>query len=454
MSAPLWTSAEIAAATASTPDGNFRIEGLTFDTREVAAGDLFLALQGTRDGHDFVGDAAVRGATAALVSRRVDVDIPQMVVPDVLQGLCNLGVAARVRAKRRIAVTGSVGKTSVTQAIWQALQLSGSAHGSIKSFNNHIGVPLTLARTPHGTDAAVFEVGMNHPGEIAPLAQMVAPHAAVITTVAPVHIEHFDSEAAIADEKARIFAGLQPGGVAIIPSDTPHTERLMDHATRAGATIATFGRQGRDARVLNVSDIDCGIAVTAQIKDRAVSFTVGVPGAHWANNGLAVLLALDAIGEDLVHGIAALKHYRPMRGRGAISTLRLPQGDVTLIDDSYNANPASMRASLATLARHPGRRLVAFTDMLELGSHSDAAHADLAPPVAAADVALVYCAGPAMQVLFDAVPKSRQALWSLDVVALGNALLRDVRGGDVVLVKGSNGSKAAQIVTMLEGAQR
>ena len=452
MSTALWTLADIAAATGGDVIGQAEISGLQFDSRLVEAGDLFLALSGARDGHDFIAAARAKGAAAALVSQPVAGDLPHVRVPDVLRGLQDMAVAARVRAARRIAVTGSVGKTSVTQAILRALQLAGSAHGAVKSFNNHIGVPLTLARTPHGTDAGVYEVGMNRPGEIAPLAALVAPHVAVITTVAAVHIENFASEDAIADEKAAIFSGLVTSGTAILPADNPHAARLRLAASAAGAQVLDFGRTATAGRILDHRDTAQGSVLTAEIMGQPLQLTLGVQGAHWAGNAVAVLLVLAACGMDLQHGVQALARYRPLRGRGAQMALTLPGGAITLIDDSYNANPASMRAAFATLALHAGRRVAVLTDMLELGALSADAHAGLAQPLVDADVARVYCAGPEMRRLFDALPKSRQALWCSDAEGLVPALLSDLRAGDAVLVKGSNGSRAGRIVTALEDA--
>lgn len=290
---------------------------------------------------------------------------------------------------------------------------------------------------------------MNHPGEIAPLARLVAPHVALITTVAGVHAEAFADEAAIADEKAAIFDGLVRGGVAVIPADNPHAARLSTHANALGVRLLRFGAAGQEARLLSVIEAVDHVMVTAEILGMTCQFRVGAPGGHWAQNALAILLALAAIDVDLVHGFTALETYRPLAGRGAVTNVPVADGQVTLIDDSYNANPTSMRAALATLAHYPGRRIAVLTDMLELGASTEAEHRALAEPILAAGVDAVFCAGPAMRALFDALPKSRQASWRDRVDDLVSDIKTVLKNGDVVLVKGSNGSRAGAIVAAL-----
>jgi UDP-N-acetylmuramoyl-tripeptide--D-alanyl-D-alanine ligase len=455
--APLWTAAEVLTATGGRLQGlAFEATGVTFDSREVKAGDLFVAMKGVRDGHDFVAQAFRAGAVAALTERPIDGG-PTVVVADTLKGLEALGAYARDRAPevRRGAVTGSVGKTSVTQAIRAGLALAGPAHSSVKSFNNHIGVPLTLARMPRDTARAVFEIGMNHPGEIAPLSRMVQPHAACITNVGPVHIEAFaDGEAGVAAEKAEIFAGLGPGGVAVINADLQWFDLLKQAALKQGARVMSFGSDETcDARLIDFQPEAGGARVSARVWGRDYVFTLAQSGFHWGANSLAVLLMLDALDVPVETGLAALSEFAPLSGRGQELLVALDGGAFTLVDESYNANPLSMKATLASLgARRPsgdGRRIVALTDMLELGSHSAALHAGLAEAIDAAQVDLVFLAGEQMKHLWDALPAARRAGWAADAAEIAPEVARSVRPGDLVMVKGSNGSKAATIARAL-----
>jgi UDP-N-acetylmuramoyl-tripeptide--D-alanyl-D-alanine ligase len=457
---PLWTSEEIAAAVGGSLHGPaFAATGVTFDSREVAPGDLFVALAGERDGHAFIPMAFERGAVGVLATHAVDGG-PAVVVPDTLKGLEALGMAARKRAPaRRAAVTGSVGKTSVTQAIAAGLRLAGHAHSSVKSFNNHIGVPLTLARMPRDTRRAVFEIGMNHSGEITPLSRLVAPHVAVVTTVGPVHIENFaDGEEGVARAKAEIFDGLEPGGVAILNADDRWFPLLRDAARAKGAKVLCFGRDPAcEAVVGGVETGEGGATVVGVLNGRALRFPIAQSGAHWGHNSMAVLLALDALGIATETGLEALAAYAPLAGRGAESTLRLPPshqggGAITLIDESYNANPISMAAALATLGRRSGRRIAVMTDMLELGPQAQAMHAALAQAAVAADVAQVFTAGPLMQALHDALPPERRGGWALTAQELAPMVQAALSPGDVVMVKGSNGSRASAVVAALRTA--
>ena len=392
---PLWSAAEVAAATGGVLHGDDRpITSLTYNSREIVPGDLFLALKGERDGHQFAGSAFASGAAAALVEHAVEGG-PCVVVPDTLRGLEALGVAARERAPhvKRGAVTGSVGKTSVTQAIKAGLDLAGPAHGSIKSYNNHIGVPLTLARMPVETQRAVFEIGMNAPGEIAPLSRFVAPHAACVTTVGPVHIEAFaDGEAGVAREKATIFQGLVPGGAAVANGDVAFSAILCDAAKAVGARLLTFGSDaGHDARLLDFRPDAEGAAVAAELFGRRIDYRLAQSGAHWGLNSLCVLLMLDALDVTLETGLEALAGFQPLAGRGQTRTVTTPDGAFTLIDESYNANPLSMAAGFKTLGARLtlGRRVVVLTDMLELGEQSRDLHEGLAGPIDAAGLDLV-----------------------------------------------------------------
>ena len=456
---PLWSAAEVAAATGGVLHGDDRpITGLTYNSREIVPGDLFLALKGERDGHQFASGAFASGAAAALVENEVDGG-PCVVVPDTLRGLEALGVAARERAPhvRRAAVTGSVGKTSVTQAIKAGLDLAGPAHGSIKSYNNHIGVPLTLARMPVETRRAVFEIGMNAPGEIAPLSRFVAPHAACVTTVGPVHIEAFaDGEAGVAREKATIFQGLVPGGAAVANGDVAFSAILCDAAKAVGARLLTFGSDaGHDARLLDFRPDAEGAAVAVELFGRRIDYRLAQSGAHWGLNSLCVLLMLDALDVTLDTGLEALAGFQPLAGRGQTRTVTTPDGAFTLIDESYNANPLSMAAGFKTLGARStsGRRVVVLTDMLELGEQSRDLHEGLAGPIDAAGLDLVHAAGPEMRWLYDALPVSRRGVWRATAAELAAEAALLVAPGDIVMVKGSNGSKASLVAKALAELQ-
>jgi UDP-N-acetylmuramoyl-tripeptide--D-alanyl-D-alanine ligase len=454
MSEPLWTAGEIVAASGGRLDGAaFAVNGVSIDTRSIEPGDLFVALAGVRDGHEFVDQALARGAAGVLAARPVNG--PAVVVGDTLRALEQLGEAARERAPqaRRGAVTGSVGKTSVTQAVRAGLALAGKAHSSVKSYNNHIGVPLTLARMPRDTARAVFEIGMNHADEITPLSKMVRPQAAVITTVGPVHVENFpDGEAGVARAKAEIFDGMAPGGLAILNADNRWFDLLKDEAGRAGLRVASFGAaDGADARLLDFRVATGHAVVRAQVHGQALEFPILQTGFHWGPNSMAVLLMLEALEVSLADGVAALGAFEPLAGRGAEREVKLAGGAFTLIDESYNANPVSMAAAFASLgARKPkGRRIVALTDMLELGAEGPKFHAALAEPLDAAGVDLVFCAGPLMKSLWDALPPTRRGGYAEAAAVLAPLVARAVEPGDLVMVKGSNGSKAGVVAAAL-----
>jgi UDP-N-acetylmuramoyl-tripeptide--D-alanyl-D-alanine ligase len=459
MADPLWTSGEIAGATGGTESGGFVATGVSIDTRTLEPGDLFVALAGVRDGHEFVAQAMASGAAGALVAR--DVPGPHVKAPgDVLAALEALGAAARERAPkaRRGAVTGSVGKTSVTQAVMAGLTLAGRAHSSVKSYNNHIGVPLTLARMPGATERAVFEIGMNHADEIRPLAKMVRPHAALVTTVGPVHTENFpDGEAGVARAKAEVFEGLEPGGVAVLNADNRWFPLLKSEAEKAGAVIRTFGTaEGCDARLIDFqapqSHRGGGHAVIqARFHGKGLDFPILQTGLHWGLNSMAVLLMLEALDVDLGDSLAALGSFEPLAGRGAERSVAIPGGAFTLIDESYNANPVSMASAIATLGRRTGagRRIVALTDMLELGPETAAFHAGLAAVLEGASIDLVFCAGPLMKSLWDALPPTRRGGYAGNAAELAPQIAGAMQPGDVVMVKGSNGSKAGLVAQAL-----
>lgn len=454
---PLWTSAEIEAATGGRLSGApFEAHGLTYNSREIVPGDLFLALKGARDGHEFAASAFAAGATGALTEHPVEGG-PSVSVADTLRGLEAMGVFSRDRAPhvRRGAVTGSVGKTSVTQAIKAGLDLAGPAHASIKSYNNHIGVPLTLARMPPSTERAVFEIGMNAPGEIAPLSKFVRPHAACVTTVGPVHIEAFaDGEAGVAAEKASIFEGLAEGGTAVLNGDIAFAHVLDEAVRRAGARRVTFGtKAGHDARLLAFEPALGGAVVRAELFGKPLDFPLSQSGFHWGLNSLCVLLMLDALDVSLDTALKALADFQPLAGRGRVAIVSAPGGTFTLIDESYNANPLSMAAGFRSLGARPvpsgGRRIVVLTDMLELGDQSRALHEGLAGPIDAAGLDLVHAAGPEMKQLYDVLPPARRGEWRETAAGLAADAATLAGQGDIVMVKGSNGSKASLVAKAL-----
>jgi UDP-N-acetylmuramoyl-tripeptide--D-alanyl-D-alanine ligase len=447
MAERLWTSDEILAATGGRLVGPaFAADGVSIDSRTLAPGDLFVAISETRDGHQFSPQAFAAGAAGALVARPVAG--PCVVVDDTLEALRRLGEAARRRAPsaRRGAVTGSVGKTSVTQAVRAGLALAGAAHGSVKSYNNHIGVPLSLARMPRLTQRAVFEIGMNHAGEIAPLSRMVAPHAVAITNVGAVHVENFpDGEAGVARAKAEIFAGLEPDGVAVLNADSRWFDDLRTAAERVGARVRAFGSaKASDARLTGFWPQADGARVEALIDGQALNFTVRQRGAHWGSMSLCALLMMTALDVDLTMATAALAAFAPLEGRGAEQRIALPGGEAILIDESYNANPISVAAALDTLGGRPatGRRIVALTDMLELGVEAPQYHAGLAVAIEAARIDLVFCAGPLMKSLWEALPPTRRGAYARTAAELSPRLAQAVEPGDVVMVKGSRDSQA------------
>ncbi|HEX6859870.1 MAG TPA: UDP-N-acetylmuramoyl-tripeptide--D-alanyl-D-alanine ligase [Caulobacteraceae bacterium] len=453
MAEVLWTSQEIAAATGGRATAPFEATGVSIDSRGVEAGDLFVALAGARDGHDFVPGAMQAGAAGALVAR--EVEAPAVVVADTLRALEQLGVAARERSKaRRCAVTGSVGKTSVTQAVMAGLSLAGRAHSSVKSYNNHIGVPLTLARMPRDTERAVFEIGMNHAGEIEPLSKFVRPQAVAITTVGPVHIENFeDGEEGVARAKAEIFAGIEPGGVAVLNADNRWFELLRVEAERAGAKVRSFGAgEACDARLVSFEPP----LLRAVIDDQPVEFPMLQSGLHWGMNALCVLLLLEAMDVPGATAIQALSNFAPLAGRGAEKSVRIDGGAFTLVDESYNANPISMEAAFKSLGlrKVAGRRVVALTDMLELGPEGPAFHAALACPIEEAKIDLVFCAGPQMKSLWEALPATRRGAYADTAEALSSLVASAAEPGDVVMVKGSNGSRAGAIAAALAALDR
>ena len=450
----LWTALDAVAATGGRSTADWAADGISIDTRTIRPGELFVALKDARDGHDFVGQALEKGAAAAMVSRipeGVAPDAPLLVVPDVVAGLEALGRAGRARTRARVlAITGSMGKTSTKDMAAAALSGQGRVHAAEASLNNHWGVPLTLARMPEETDWAILEIGMNHPGEIEPLARMARPHVAMITTVAAVHLEAFADVAGIAREKAAIFAGLEPMGAAIIPEDLPVTPILRDAADAAGAVVVGFGAHGM-AKPLSVETASGATRIKARILGQTVDATLASAGAHFVMNAVGVLAALEKLGADLPAAAAALGDWRPYKGRGAVEQV----GGITLLDDSYNANPVSLAAGLATLARLPaGRRVVILGDMLELGPDEIAIHTDIAGWPALDDIAVVHACGPRMRHMFDALPAAKRGLWSDSAADLCDRAADLVQDGDVVFVKGSKFSRVASVVDAIRKSRQ
>ena len=437
---PLWTAVALRDATGGAMPVPFDAVGVSIDTRTLRPGDLFVALVGERDGHAHVADALARGAAGAMVHRVEGSPdgAPLLVVDDTLRGLTALGQAGRARfGGRLVAVTGSVGKTTTKDMLRTALAAFGTVHAAQASYNNHWGVPLTLALLPPGSDFCVAEIGMNHAGEIAPLARLAGPHVAAVTAVASAHIGNLGSMEAIADEKASIREGLVPGGVLVLPADSPFFG-AMAH----GAEVRSFGRTG-DARLLSWGD-----RVRARVGGREVAFALAAPGEHMASNAVAVLAVCDALGLDPARAAAALEGWVPGAGRGQ----QRRTGGVVLLDESYNASSASVRAALGVLAGMPGRRVAVLGDMLELGAFGRAEHEGLADAVAGG-VDVLYACGPLMRHLFDRVPAGLRGGHAADSAALAPVVARAVRPGDAVLVKGSLGSRMRLVVERLEGLQ-
>lgn len=453
----LWTSAEIAAATHGEASGDFAVGGVAFDSREIGPGDLFIAMKGdVTDGHRFVDGAFAQGAAGAIVS--TPVPHPHVLVPDTMVALNALGVAARGRTQARIAgVTGSVGKTGTKEALAAALARAnkGPVHRSVKSYNNHTGVPLSLSRMAADTRFGVFEMGMNHAGEIAGLTRLVRPHVALITAIAPAHIENLGSMEAIADAKGEIFQGLEPGGTAIVPFDTPYRDRLLGHARAHAATVLTFGRDpGADIYARDVVPLDHGTMIVAVLPGAELSFTLAQPGAHWVSNALAVLAAVQAMGGDLAAAGLALAELQGLAGRGARHQLALADGAALLIDESYNANSVSMAATLAMLGKEQAvRRIAVLGEMRELGAESRALHASLADPVIDAGVDIAVLVGPGMAPLADALA-GKVDVRHLPDAASALAMARDlVQAGDAILIKGSNAVGLGAVVAGLTSGE-
>lgn len=455
----LWTSEEIAKATGGSASAAFAVSGVAFDSREVSDGDLFVAMKGeATDGHRFVDKAFAQGAAGGLVSEAVD--YPHVLVADTTRALEALGEASRARMSGKIiGVTGSVGKTGTKEALFQALERSnpGAVHRSVKSYNNHVGVPLSLARMPRTSAFGVFEMGMNHEGELSALTQMVRPDVAIVTAIAPAHIEFFGTEAAIAQAKAEIFEGLEPGGTAIIPYDSPHVATLYAKANAYAARVLTFGlEEGADIRATEaVPAPNGGTLVTATLPEAELCFTVAAPGDHWVSNALAVLAAVDAVGGDLAAAGLALAEMPGLAGRGERCILAVEGGQALLIDESYNANPLSMAATLKQLGREEAdRRIAVLGAMRELGHLSGDLHAGLAAPLSEGQVDYAILVGEEMAPLASALKGVMAFDHVVDAAAATELLEAQVRAGDAILVKGSNGVGLSRTVAALSARAR
>ena len=437
------------------------VNGISIDSRTLVKGDAFFAIKGeNRDGHDFVEGALKAGAGLAVLEREQRdrfAGAPLLIVPDVLEALRDLARAARARMSAKvIAVTGSVGKTSTKEALRLALSAEGETHASIASYNNHWGVPLSLARCPAGAKYAVFEIGMNHAGEITPLTQLVRPHVGIITGIEPVHLEYFGSLEKIADAKAEIFSGVEPGGAVVLNRDNAQYERLATAARAAHIErVVSFGEHAAaDARLIQFSLQADGSTVEARILGQTVTYKVGAPGRHLVLNSLAVLAAVSLVGADLALAALALNNLKPASGRGARTMLSVPGGKALLIDESYNANPASMRAAIALLGGAPvgkrGRRIAVLGDMLELGPAGAELHRALADTIETAEIDLVFCSGPLMRALWEALPSRARGGYAETAAGLESTVLAAIQAGDAVMVKGSLGSRMGPIVRALE----
>lgn len=460
---PLWTAQEMAKATRGRLQGPAKenVTGISIDTRTLGEREVFFAIKGDRlDGHDFVEAALAKGASFAVVdeasANKFSKDAAFLVVPETLQAMRDVATAARARSVAKIvAVTGSAGKTGTKEALKLAFSPSGETHASSASFNNHWGVPLSLSRLSRESKFGVFEIGMNHAGEITPLVQLVRPHVAIITTIEPVHLEYFSGIEAIADAKAEIFLGLDPGGAAVLNRDNNQFARLEAAAKAANVSrIVGFGENTKaDARLLEVALQEDSSAVHAEIFGEKLMFKLGAPGKHLAMNALAVLASAKLLGADLAKAALALGNLVPPPGRGRRIPLRLPGGDGVLIDESYNANPASMAAAIDVLSRAPigkqGRRIAVLGDMLELGREATLRHADLAQSLDVGKIDLVYCSGPLMRSLWETLPSGRRGGYAENAEGLEPQVAAALHGGDAVMIKGSNASGMGSIVKSL-----
>ncbi len=457
----LWTSKEIERATGGKATADFEASGVSIDSRTLKSGEIYLALKGEQfDGHDYVDAAFKAGAVAALVKRDfLSKSLPLVHADDTMEALEKLGAAARSRSTAKItAVTGSVGKTGSKEMLFIVLNALGKTHASKKSFNNHWGVPLSLANMPKDAAYGIFELGMNHAGEMTRLTEQVKPHIVLITTIEPAHIEHFKNVEAIADAKAEIFTGLDKNGFAILNIDNPHYTRLKNHAEKCGIKkILSFGEdEDAYARLIDCALHADSTRITAEIGGERVKYKLNIPGRHIAENSLGVLTVVKAAGGNLHAAVKALENSEPVEGRGNRIQVVLAEGQppLTIINESYNANPASMLAAFQVfgLATPPpgGRRIAVLGDMLELGRDGPRLHADLANPLLKAKADLVFCCGLQMDAMYQLLPPGWRGAHAKDSQELAAHVAAAVRPGDIVLVKGSAGSKMSYIVQALQ----
>jgi UDP-N-acetylmuramoyl-tripeptide--D-alanyl-D-alanine ligase len=445
----LWNPDELAAATGAGGAG-FAASGISIDTRSLQPGDLFVALTDARDGHDYVAEALQKGAAGAMVSRDPGLPGNFLRVEDTLAGLARLAAFARARfGGKVVAVTGSVGKTTTKEMLRRTLSGFGSVHAADASFNNHIGVPLTLARMPREAEFAVLELGMNHPGEIAPLARLARPHVALITAIERSHIGLMGSIEAIAAEKATIFLGLEPKGIAVLPADSPFLNALESFVPVTARNFGFGAGKAEQARLLDALSSAEGCDVTGEIDGAKIRFHLAAPGRHMAMNAIAALAACASLQLDIEKAAAALAGFAPFAGRGARRRLRLAAGEAILLDESYNASGASVRAALQVLGLQPGRHVAVLGDMLEMGDDARSEHEALAPDVEAATDLLFAC-GPMMGFLFNLLPAAKQGGFAPDAAALARLVKPAIRPGDAILVKGSYGSRMRDLVAVLE----
>ncbi|MEE9434827.1 MAG: UDP-N-acetylmuramoyl-tripeptide--D-alanyl-D-alanine ligase [Sphingorhabdus sp.] len=458
----LWTSGEIAAATGGTASAEFACSGVAFDSREIGKGDLFFALKGEHsDGHLFTDQAFSQGAAGAVVSEQTG--HPHVDVTDTYNALNDLATASRKRADAKIiGVTGSAGKTGTKEALFAALDRSsrGKAHRSVKSYNNHVGVPLSLARMPREAKFAVFEMGMNHPGELSELTKLVRPDIAIVTTIAPAHIGFFKDEAEIAKAKSEIFEGLSESGAAIIPADSPHFDLIATEARKYTTNVISFGfSESADIRVIDHVDAENGgTLVTAKLLRASLCYTISQAGRHWIANSLAVLAAVETAGADLAAAGLALAELDGMKGRGARQEISVEGGKALLIDESYNANPASMAATIEQLgSMASSRRVVVLGAMKELGEQSDHYHKALAVPLAAANIDYALLVGEEMKILSRSLASGVEGARKFDHCGSAEealeALRSYLRADDAVLVKGSNSVGLSKIVSELTAGE-
>jgi UDP-N-acetylmuramoyl-tripeptide--D-alanyl-D-alanine ligase len=464
---PLWSSSEATEATGGLCSVTWSAEGISIDTRTINPGDLFIALTDRRDGHDFVAQALLKGAAAALVSYRpanVDENAPLLIVKDVMQGLNALGQAARSRTNARIiAVTGSVGKTSTKEMLKTVLEFQGRTHASIASYNNHWGVPLSLASMPRDTEFGIFEIGMNHPGEIAPLSRITRPHVGMITSIAPAHMEAFNGIDAIAVEKAEIFAGLNPNGVAVLPADVGTVDILVQGALRKNATILGFGEKADAYRLIALKPYKDVTVIQAQLRGAPVVLKINAVGHHFAMNALGVLAAVEALAGDPGRAAVDIFRWKPSAGRGRREVISLNPDkrlqEFELIDDAYNANPASMAAALQSLAsivpsvsntsNRTSRKIAILGDMLELGTDEIKYHISLAKNLHLRNLDVVHCVGLRMRACYNVLPVEIRGDWVETADEFKTKLHTMILAGDIVLVKGSLGSKVSTIVDLI-----